>query len=291
MIMGRITDSEKLMFDVMGAIANGNVPVVYKGAMITKLILQEHHFDDFVRETQDVDASWAGVKPSTMEQLTEMLNRALSGIGLTAVVKREYDEKTSAGFKIVDSDNEAKLSIDIDMRASIDSRTYQYGNTTFRGVTPDSVIADKISVVSSDKVFRRAKDLIDIYALSHCVTVKTADIRTLWERENRVVGSFNAFLNRQGDLRHAYEKLRRVDAKPEFAEIYGYLTGFLTPFIEAKTAALAWDNISGGWTGGAQAIVSRSEPETLLGELSEAKRIVDETRRKEPPHKKHEIDI
>jgi hypothetical protein len=45
--MDKLTDSEKLMYDVMGAIANGNVPVVYKGAMITKLILQENHFDDF----------------------------------------------------------------------------------------------------------------------------------------------------------------------------------------------------------------------------------------------------
>jgi hypothetical protein len=291
MIMGRLTDSEKLMYDVMVAIANGNVPVVYKGAMITKLILQEHHFDDFVRETQDVDASWAGSKPPTMEQLTEMLNLALSGIGLTAVVKREYDEKTSAGFKIVDSDNDAKLSIDIDMRASIDSRTYQYGNTTFRGVTPDSVIADKVSVVSSDKIFRRAKDLIDIYALSHCVTVKTADIRALWEREHRVIGSFNAFLNRQGDLRHTYEKLRRVDVKPEFDAIYGYLTGFLTPFIEAKNAALVWDNKTSGWSDGTQANLSRNVPETLLGELAEAKRIVDESRRKEPPRKKHEKEI
>ena len=56
--MNRLTDSEKLMYDVMGAIANSNVPVIYKGAMVTKLILREHDFDDFVRETQDIDASW-----------------------------------------------------------------------------------------------------------------------------------------------------------------------------------------------------------------------------------------
>ena len=47
----------------MGAIADGNVPVIYKGAMITKLILQENDFDDFLRETQDIDASWAGANP------------------------------------------------------------------------------------------------------------------------------------------------------------------------------------------------------------------------------------
>ena len=84
----KLTDSEKLMYDVMGAIANGSVPILYKGAMIIKLILQENNFDDFTRETQDIDASWAGVHSPSMEQLTDMLNFALTRLELSAVVKR-----------------------------------------------------------------------------------------------------------------------------------------------------------------------------------------------------------
>jgi hypothetical protein len=256
--------------------------------MITKLILQENEFDDFVRETQDIDASWAGGNPPPMEQLTAMLNRALSELGLTAEVKREYAEKMSAGFKILDKSGDAKMSIDIDMRAAVDSRAYRYGNVTFRGVTPDNVIADKISVVSSDKVFRRAKDLIDLYALSHCVTVKNTGIRAIWERESREIGTFSAFVNRRDELRHSYEKLRRVDSKPEFGTIYGYLTGFLSPFIEAKTAALAWDSRKSVWDSDA---VARDEPDTLLGEVREAKRIIDDAPRKSPPNKNREPEI
>jgi hypothetical protein len=48
-------------------------------------------------------------------------------------------------------------------------------------------------------------------------------------------------------LRHAYEKLRRVDTKPEFDTIYGYLTRFLAPFIEAKTDLLVWGGGKGDW--------------------------------------------
>ena len=118
---------------------------------------------------------------------------------------------------------------------------------TFQGVTPDNVIADKISVVASDKVFRRSKDLIDLYALAHCVTVKLVDIRGIWERENRIVGNFNAFTNRQDELRHSYEKLRRVDTKPEYDTLYSYLTSFLAPFIEANLDTLVWDNTESGW--------------------------------------------
>ena len=114
--MNRLTDSEKLMYDVMGAIANSNVPVVYKGAIVTKLILREHDFEDFVRETQDIDANWAGTNPPPMDELL-----------------------------------------------------------------------------------------------------------------------------------HSYEKLRRVEGKPEFDTIYSYLTVFLTPFIKANTSALVWTNETSSW--------------------------------------------
>ena len=129
-----MTDSERLMYDVMGAFARGNVPVIYYGAMVTKLILLEHGFADFARETQDIDASCAGDNPPPMEKLTPMLNAALSGLGLTAAVKREYREKMSAGYRVIDAGGDVKLSIDIDMRTAVDSRKYQFGNITFQGV-------------------------------------------------------------------------------------------------------------------------------------------------------------
>jgi len=39
----KITDSEMMMYNVMYAIACGNVTVIYKGAMITKLILLDNY--------------------------------------------------------------------------------------------------------------------------------------------------------------------------------------------------------------------------------------------------------
>ncbi|MDR1703758.1 MAG: nucleotidyl transferase AbiEii/AbiGii toxin family protein [Clostridiales bacterium] len=245
--MNKLTELEKQMYDVIGAISNGNIPVIFKGAMVTKLILQENHFCEFIRETRDIDASWVGNTPP-MEQITVMLNQALSLLDLYAVATREHGEKMSACYDILGAtNNELYMTIDIDMRQSTDIRTYQYGSVTFRGVTPNSVISDKISAVSSDKVFRRAKDLLDLYALAHCVTVKTTDIRIIWERESRVIGTFDAFLHRKSDLKHSYEKLRRVDMKPKFDAVYNYLLLFLMPFIKAGRADLTWDKEKSEW--------------------------------------------
>jgi len=117
-------------------------------------------------------------------------------------------------------------------------------------IANDNVIADKISVIASDRVFRRAKDLVDVYALSHCVSLITADIYDIWKRESRAIGTFDAFRNRRDDLQHSYDKLRRIDAKPEFDKLYYHLVKFLQPFVENSsnpktwnTNDLAWDDV------------------------------------------------
>jgi len=89
--------------------------------------------------------------------------------------------------------------------------------------------------------------LIDIYALTHCITVETENIRRIWKRENRIIGDFNAFVNRKDELCHSYEKLRRVSAKPEFYALYNYLTSFLTPFIDSQISPLVWNKGKNAW--------------------------------------------
>jgi hypothetical protein len=235
------------MYEVMGAIAGAGMPVVYKGAMITKLILRENHYDEVSRETQDIDFNWTSPNLPSTEQLKEMLNRALAGFGMTAAMKREYGEEKSAGFRIFDAKGFKKLSIDIEMRAVTYSRTYQYENVTFSGVTPISVIGDKINAISSDKLCRRTKDLVDIYALAHCVKIQKSELHKYWMKENRPIGTFKTFMNRREDVEHAYNKLRRVIGKPGFRELYEYLNAFLAPFIEPTPSSEFWDNKKSAW--------------------------------------------
>ena len=84
------------------------------------------------------------------------------------------------------------------------------------------MIADKVSAVSTDHVFRRIKDVVDLYYLS-CVFPfdRNSVLQTLANSE-RSLGSIDGFLNRQADIRHAYQKYRfTADAdKPSFDELY-----------------------------------------------------------------------
>jgi hypothetical protein len=71
-----MTAKEELMLKIMGKISNSNAPIVFKGALITRLILSEHGFSRISRTTRDTDANWVGNPPS-MNHLVDVLNHSL----------------------------------------------------------------------------------------------------------------------------------------------------------------------------------------------------------------------
>ena len=167
-------EKEKLMYDILSRISNMDAPIVFKGALITKLVLKEQGYDDVERATKDIDANWVG-EPPTMQRLSETIQKALGDLNerFFVEISREYGEGCSAGLSIKDKITGDKIiSMDIDVKPIFDERIYYYGQAKIKGVLADEIIADKICSVSSDAVFKhRAKDLIDLYALAHCVEV------------------------------------------------------------------------------------------------------------------------
>ena len=97
-------------------------------------------------------------------------------------------------------------------------------------------------------VFRRAKDIADVYALAHCVKVHTDDIFEIYRKNPaRSVGVFDDFFNRRQDVEHAYESLEGIANKPSFDNVYSYLTEFIKPFAEHDETPKLWNNAKMMW--------------------------------------------
>lgn len=84
------------------------------------------------------------------------------------------------------------------------------------------MIADKIYVISTDKVFRRIKDVIDLYYISKVFPFNKIEILEILKTNGRNLDSFKGFLLRIDDLKHSYEKFRFSGGvgKPSFDEVY-----------------------------------------------------------------------
>ena len=244
-----MTDRENIMYQILGKISETDVPIVFKGALITKLILAEHGYTTLERQTRDIDANWIGAPPP-MDELENTINRSLEAfIGkFYAEAFREYGDKKSAGIYIIESaTNERIVTMDVDIRPICGSRTYHYSEVGIRGVLANEILADKIVVLSGMRLFRRTKDVVDVYALAHCIRVLTTEIMGIIGSKHLELGEFTEFLTRRVDLEHAYNKLQGVDGKPLFDEIYQYLNRFVTPFVSKDKTPRVWNSGKRSW--------------------------------------------
>ncbi len=84
------------------------------------------------------------------------------------------------------------------------------------------MLADKLSVLSGDKVFRRVKDLIDLYYAAQVYTPDWQKVLQAVKDSGRTLGSFDSFLNKPDELRHAYNKFRFAGdvSRPAFDDVY-----------------------------------------------------------------------
>lgn len=113
------------------------------------------------------------------------------------------------------------------------AKIYEIENFKFRGVSVSQMLVDKLSSVSGDKVFRKVKDVVDLYYLSKVFPFEKADVMQTLKSNGRTLETFYGFLHRKDELRHAYEKFRftgNVD-KPSFDEIYFTVKSYIKDFL------------------------------------------------------------
>ena len=242
-------ERERLMYEIIGSISLSDAPIIFKGALITKLVLSENKFKAISRQTVDIDANWTS-EPPRADYLVDIVNKALVNVSVDLYAKliREYGDKKSAGIVIVDKRTDYPVvEMDISINKVQESKIYTYDELTIKGVLPSEILADKVSVLSTSKIFRRAKDIVDVYALTHCVEVSTTEIYASHERNARVLGDFTEFSNRTKDLNHAYQKLRGIDNKPEFEIIYQHVSKFVRPFMFEHKMNKIWIPENSEW--------------------------------------------
>ncbi len=221
-----ITAEEKLMYEVMKAIYDSGIPVSFKGSMVLKACLLEAGYFNETRHTVDIDGNWNSDTPPSAEQMVESLEKALakSGIDLSVSLYRMYGEKCSAGFELTEiSTGEILFTMDLDVNRPVaPTKIYEIEGIRFCGVSPSQMIADKLAAISTDKVFRRIKNVVDLYYLSKVFGFDTAEIIQTLKNSERSLDDFQGFIHGTEDLRHSYEKFRFTGGvnKPPFEDVY-----------------------------------------------------------------------
>ena len=237
-----LTAEERQMYAVMKAIYDSGIPVSFKGSMVLKACLLEAGLTEETRHTVDIDGNWNSAVFPTAEQMVESIQNAIrkNGLELSVNLYRMYAEGRSAGFELIDvSTDEVLFTMDIDVNRPIPpTKLYEVDGVRFCGVSPVQMIADKIAAVSTDKVFRRIKDVVDLYYISKVFQFDKKEILRTLENCGRRLDTFNGFLSKQEDLKHAYDKFRFTGdvEKLPFEEVYCTVKCYIQDVLPTETA-------------------------------------------------------
>ena len=222
----KLTAEEKWMYRAMKAIYDSGIPISFKGSMVLKACLLEAGYFEETRHTVDIDANWNTKEFPTAEQMADSIRDALKkgGLEMGVSVLRTPEEGRSAGFELwEEATGEVLFSMDVDVNRPVaPTKIYEIEGLRFCGVTPAQMIADKIAAISSDRVFRRIKDVADLYYLSKVVPFDSEIFGRTLKNSGRTLGDFHGFLCKTEELKHSYDKFRfSGDAeKPPFEEVY-----------------------------------------------------------------------
>lgn len=244
------SDEEKMMYAVMRAIYDSGIPISFKGSMVLKACLLEAGYFAETRHTVDIDGNWNSDTPPSAEQMVSSLQSALknSGINLNVRLYRMYGEHRSAGFELTEkTTGEILFSMDLDVNRPVPpTKVYEVAGLRFRGVSPTQMIADKIAAISTDQVFRRVKDVVDLYYISKAFDFDKGDVIQTLINSGRALDTFHAFLHRAEDLRHAYEKFRFTGAanKPPFDEVYRTVITYIGAILPENSLEILKSNTS-----------------------------------------------
>ena len=124
------------------------------------------------------------------------------------------------------------MDIDVD-RPVPPTKIYEINGMRFIGVSPVQMIADKVAVVSTDKVFHRIKDVVDLYYYSKVFGFEREAVLEAIRSNGKNIGDFHAFIYRAEDLIHSYEKFRFEGnvTKPPFSEVYQSVRDYIKELI------------------------------------------------------------
>lgn len=231
----------------------GNKMILKGGtALMSKLI--ECGRTDLRRLTRDLDIHCDNkeVWVNFCTNIENILNNNSMGY-VYKITKRRSKEKglvqsDSLVFELNDNGKIIEFKIDMNIKSnSIITVEYSpiLNMTTYDTYT---MLADKISSISSKTIFRRIKDLYDLAVLITIQDYSYTEVMKHIKIKHPTFEPVNMLTpNNFDELVHAYNKYRGIRNKPEIEYLIPYCSTFLQPIYLGYTGELLWSAQSISW--------------------------------------------
>lgn len=222
---------------------------VLKGGTAFMSMLCENDFDSYMRSTHDIDLhvcsedAWRSFK----KEIVQLLNSNPYGVQYQ-VLSFKNRSTTSDSITLQALYNGVTYKVKIDMNvAPFSTITVTYlSSTGMNAYDCETMLTDKISAICSQRVFRRSKDLYDMYVLSQLkrYTLSSLVNHLKCKRPDFFSQGVNMLVTQNyASLGHAYDKYRGILNKPSFYVVYKICSSFIYPFFNLSSVQreLVWN--------------------------------------------------
>lgn len=212
---------------------------VVKGCMA----LNNHFLNNklpYARMTQDLDLHY--YSRDDWERFVEessliATKNSLLGLSYRLISRRGFAKNAngdSLKFEASDGNTNFIFKVDMNFGGNIDFVNY---NNSISFYSIPVILSDKLWVLSSQKICRRVKDLIDIYLISSNFNLNYVElcckISNRLNESGRIINFSNLYILTEssiGDMKHAFDRYdQSVNIGLSFEELYNHVLNFVIP--------------------------------------------------------------
>ncbi len=219
---------EIFLYKVIEEISKENAPIIFKGGLALKDILKRINSQQSVeRKTTDIDGNWVG--DVDYDQITEVIEKAVKRVNSNFHVelKRIPGENKSIGYKIFNEKNMPVTKIDLDVKDNPFYIILNINDVDIKYSSLEKIFADKLFVLSDIHVFRRIKDLLDVYLILKQSNMNMIKVKEILDFDKRELGDFSTLLQNKKQAKQSYDMLAGIEEKPAFEDVWKEVIDFL----------------------------------------------------------------
>lgn len=231
--------------------------IVLKGYSAMEILLSADKLAIY-RGTVDIDADCTDLSKDQSD-LNKIVDNICTKLSLNYIVNRKLTENSSSIYYIYNSCNlnTPILKIYINIKECNSYREINVNNNCYKIYSIYSMLADKLSVISSNYVRQRVKDILDIYIIISNYDVTHQKLIGVINDRKRVINNFDCYFYRfvdkysniynENDMQTAWDSI--VTTNPvDLNKCRKLINIFIEPFITGDLdARIVWNHNTGLW--------------------------------------------
>lgn len=227
---------------------------ILKGDSVLVTRVLELNRPDLYRLTSDLDihCDKQEVWDRFCSEVVDLLNNNDRGYEYYLVKRRSLEKpmnnSDSLTFRLVTEDDVIEFKMDMNIKSnSIITAEF---STALNMKTYDAMtmLSDKVVAVSSRAVYRRAKDLYDIYVIMSMYSFNIRNLQEYIKLKHPDANLTNMLVGENyTDIEHAYERYEGISNKPLLQVLFTSVQSFLQPVYMGVSSGLVWDSKQGRW--------------------------------------------